>query len=1336
MFVIVSSIGLLLKYATENQETVQNNHQYYLKNHVLNSSLKLSKKERLSYGLPPNKYYEEKYLLEMNPHTGRTHPEETYKIQQKLKAQKKLQRRTPGDARDNAWVERGPNNVGGRTRMVLFDPNDSSHKRVFAGGVSGGLWVNDDITDANSSWTQVGIDDNLSVTCMAIDPNNSQIMYLGTGELYVPQQALGNGIWKSTDGGTTWTNVYKTRGATSNGFVPGTYYITDIVVRDKDGDSNTTNDSEVFASIGASFYTRNPINTFVGVNDYGIFKSTDQGNTWNQVTLEVNGNSIAPNDFEIGLDNTLWLATTRNVYGDGGGRIYNSSDGTNFTLKHTITNGRRTEISLSKQNANTVYVLGRLYNVNSSDQLIAPFVSILKTTDAFATAPTTLALPNDADTGIPAEDFTRGQAFYNLMIEPHPTDDTTVYVGGIDLFKSTDSGSNWTQISKWSNNNNLAALDVSLVHADQHTMVFHPTDTNVAIFGNDGGVYYTSNLSDISTDIAINSRNKEYNTAQFYNGAISQTETPAYFLAGSQDNGTHLLNNPSEGINAATKVLGGDGGQCYIDKDNSYMIVTTTFNRIRRFDLPYTGSRTTIVSDGSTGDFINAMALDDNLDILYSNGSTHLARFTDITTNSPQRTNITDALLTDITAIKVSPFTTSSSKVFAGTRTGKLVKIENAETATQTITDISGTNFLGSISSVEFGTNENEIMVTFYNFGVESIWFTDDGGLTWANKEGNFPDTTVRCIVMNPLRTNEVIIGTELGVWSTQNFRDASPNWQHAYNGMSNVTVTSLSLRTSDNTVLATTFGRGMYTGKFKANPLTIWTGAVDANWTTTSNWSNGLPAINRDANIPNTTTKPILNSTVTVDNLSIETGAELVLNESAALTIKEDLTNNGAVTINSSVSNSGSILVEGNATGNLTYNRAVGTNWHLISSPLNGQNYNDDWVLANSIASGSVNPNQRGIATYNNNTSNWHYMLSGETAAFNQATGYSVLRTSAGNLSFSGTLSTDTINKPIAKGTRNSFNLIGNVYPSYIPLNNDANATNNFLALNTEALDEFTIWLWNGTNYVAINHASTSQFAAPGQAFFVKSKSEGGTISFTEAMQSHQSKEFLKKKNTRPEIEITASKGDEKKYATIFYIANTSTGFDNGYDSSLYTGTSSDFNVFTKLADGDDSVNLAIQSLPLDYSIVVSVGLIAPPNQEIEIKVASKNIYKNVYLEDRETGVFRLMNDASSTYRFTTTNARNDSGRFFIYTTSKVLEVKNSFQEEVTMYVSGGKLYFLNISSEIKTVAIYSVLGKLIFEENVTNTPYVSIHQLAKAIYIVHLETANGTILKKIIVE
>ena len=142
-------------------EKLKELHSKRVKNHPFNTKRNLSKNERLDFGIPPNEYYTDQYLLSINPYTGRTHPENIYNLQQELKKKRTFQQRTPGDAIDNQWVERGPNNVGGRTRMVMFDPNDNTNKRVFAGGVSGGLWVNDDITDENSSWTQVGIDDNL-----------------------------------------------------------------------------------------------------------------------------------------------------------------------------------------------------------------------------------------------------------------------------------------------------------------------------------------------------------------------------------------------------------------------------------------------------------------------------------------------------------------------------------------------------------------------------------------------------------------------------------------------------------------------------------------------------------------------------------------------------------------------------------------------------------------------------------------------------------------------------------------------------------------------------------------------------------------------------------------------------------------------------------------------------------------------------------------------------------------------------------------------------------------------------------------------------------------------
>ncbi|ARV06838.1 hypothetical protein BTO04_09140 [Polaribacter sp. SA4-10] len=1327
---------LIYKVSSRNNSNkdLQEKYELYLKNHILNTTLTLSREERLVNGIPPNKYLEQKYLLEINPHTGRTHPENTYKIQKELKTQRLIQHRTPGDGIDNQWVERGPNNVGGRTRALLFDPNDVTHKRVFAGGVSGGLWVNDDITDETSSWISVGIDENLSVTCITVDPNDSQIMYLGTGEVHSPAQALGNGIWKSTDGGDTWTNVYKVRGVTTSGLVPGTYYTTDIIVRDSDGSSATNNDSEVFAAIGAAGYSRDPIDTYLGFNDYGIFKSTDNGANWNRVSLTIDETNVAPNDLEIGLDNTLWLGTRRNVHGKGGGLVYSSSDGSTFTLKHTITNAKRTEIAVSSLKDSTVYVLAEVATLNGAETaLIAPYLSILKTEDAFATSPTVLTLPNDARYS--ADDFTRGQAFYDLVIEVDPTNDAIAYVGGINLFRTTDSGGAWSQISKWSDSNNLT---IPTVHADQHALLFHPTDANVAIIGNDGGVFYASSLSSANTNTtAINARNKDYNITQFYHGTISQSSSPEYILGGAQDNGTQFFDNAVAGVNATTSVFGGDGTKCFIDKDGGYMIVTYLYNRIIRFDLPYTsGSEFRISSDRSTGSFVNAMDLDENLDVLYTNGTTHLARFTDITTSSPIRTNISDALLNNISAIKVSPFTLTSSKVFVGTSDGTLAKVENANTENQTITDVSGSSFLGSISSIEFGANEDEIMVTFHNFGVTNVWYSADGGTNWANKEGDLPDFPVKCILMNPLNNDEVIIGTELGVWNTNNFKEVSPKWNHSYNGMSNVTVTTLGLRTSDNTILAASYGRGMFTGKFTGNTLTTWTGTVDSDWNNVGNWSNGLPTSVMDVKILETTTGPAINTTITVANLSIETGASLILNALGSLTIKENLTNEGTFIIYSSSSNSGSLIVEGNSTGNITYNRVVTTDWHLTSSPVIGQNYNNDWVLANSIASGSINTSQRGIATYNNDSGHWHYMLTGESSQFTQGTGYSTLRTTTGNLSYTGTLLTTVTTKDISKGTTNSFNLIGNVYASYIPLNFEADNTNNFLTTNTSLLEEATIWLWNGTIYNPINQATSSQFIPPGQGFFVKSKSAGGMVSFTPLMQSHQVSTFFKTQQSRPSIRLSLTKGKDKKYAEIFFIDNTTAGFDNGYDSSLYTGVSSNFEVFTKLVNQEKDMNLSIQSIPKDDSIVVPIGIIAPANTEISIRALMKNRNdgEKIYIEDKELGIFTRMHDDETTYRFKSEEAINGSGRFYLHTSSKVLALSNTNLSSAVLFYTNEKIHFSGLPSGKKAIRIYNTIGTLILKENIISHNAISVANLPKGAYIVLIDTEKGTIQKKIV--
>jgi hypothetical protein len=963
--IIIIAVGAVLFSLNGNDkeneiDKLRQQHAEFLKNHPYNKTLSLTKSERKKLGIPPNKYFEEQYLLEMNPATGRAEFEKKFALQNEL-LKNNLQKNVPGTD-TNAWEERGPNNVPGRSRAMLFDPNDATGKRVFAGGVSGGLWVNNDITSSTSAWTRVGIPENLAVSSITVDPNNSQIMYLGTGESYSGASGFGNGIFKSINGGTTWENVFDfnrgavffnggskvtinspgslagdipavaanfgpaftsaitgklvlvrdgstapsegcnelTNGAKLNGniaviergscnftvkvknaqdkgatavlminnvntnpfsmggddltitipslmiskadgaailaapnnqiinatlnddpnelpvgvtLVPGLIHINDLVTRNNGG---TT---EIYAAVADASYFSTASTLFGDGSEYGLYKSVDGGATWVLLALPTttNGNKYEPNDIEISPDNTVWLATTSSSsFGDGGGTIFSSSNGTNFTEKFVVPDAFRTEIEISASDANKIYVLAETATV-----------VIMLTEDAFATTPSTLTLPLDTDPTVDADDFTRGQAGYDLMLEADPTNDSIVYVGGINSFRSENGGSTWVKMSQWFDNVNLS---VPLVHADIHELSFDPSNPDKAIIATDGGIYYANSLQGALTSrSAIFSNNNNYNTTQFYWGAIGQNEANGQFLAGAQDNGSNFITGATNGLNGSNEVLGGDGGYCFIDKEGQYIIASTQYNRYYRFNLPDTSEGIQIVSDpSSVGSFINQSDLDDNLEILYTNGSgatVQISRFENVDTDTPTREDFTDALFTSTpTVIKVSPFTTTSTTLMVGTRSGQLLKVEGANITfpSPTWTDISGPGFVGSISSVRFGNNENEIMVTFHNYGVENIWYTADGGTTWLNKEGDFPDIPVKAIMMNPLINDEVIIGTDLGVWRTTNFSNANPNWVQSYNGMQNSPVTSFDLRTSDNTVLATTYGRGMFTGKFTDVTLSV----------------------------------------------------------------------------------------------------------------------------------------------------------------------------------------------------------------------------------------------------------------------------------------------------------------------------------------------------------------------------------------------------------------------------------------------------------------------------------------------------------------------------------
>lgn len=922
-------------------DALRKQHATFLENSPFKETQQLSKTERKAKGLPPNSYNERMWELTMDPATGKPEKQRLFDLQESLKNQFS---RVPGE-NSNAWEERGPDNVGGRTRAIMYDPNDVTNKRVFAGGVSGGLWVNNDITSAASAWTEVGIPQNLAITCITYDPNNTNTFYIGTGESYVQGDVNGNGVWKSTDGGSTWNHIFG--GATSetiqgtdnlvtvnspgniagdniyipaafgaaitafsgnlvladnndvlpteacsaltnagaiNGNiaviergncefgtkvlnaqnagavaviiinnvpgssismgpgaeggsvnipslmisqedgaailtelgnnnavnvtvtpsiitqVPGVQYVNDIKIRDL-GAGN----SAIYVAASAAFYSGVAPTVYLGLDAFGLYRSTDNGNNFDKIDLPnaPGGTEFVPNDIEIGADNKVWLSTT-NITGtstSGSGTILSSSDGNRFQIKHRILNGLRTQIEVSDSDPNLIYVLAELSTGNP--------LEMLKTTDGFNT--TTAITPPDGN--ITPNDFTNGQAYYDLLLAINPDNDNTLFVGGIDLFRSTDGGTNWSRISEAYTNTGL-----NDVHPDQHALAFNPNDSNKGVFGNDGGIYYASNLS--LNAFSISARNNNYNTLQFYKGSIGPEVNNEKLLAGAQDNNSLLLNNATFGINSSIVVTGGDGAYCFIDRDREYIITSSQNGNFYYRDYA-TGVTSGFTIDGtSPGQFINPAALDSDNNILYSSTAGAIFNRYALGSNSITTTKTTlsnGLLLSSPTAFKASTFTTTTTTLFVGTSSGELLKLLNAD-ATPTWSNISGNNFVGSISCIELGETESDIFVTFYNYGVTSIFYSADGGFTWGSKEGNLPDIPVRAILQNPLNAEEVIIGTDLGVWATIDFSSTNPTWYQSQDGMKDVVVTSFDLRTADNTVLATTYGRGMFTGKFTAD--------------------------------------------------------------------------------------------------------------------------------------------------------------------------------------------------------------------------------------------------------------------------------------------------------------------------------------------------------------------------------------------------------------------------------------------------------------------------------------------------------------------------------------
>ncbi len=325
----------------------------------------------------------------------------------------------------------------------------------------------------------------------------------------------------------------------------------------------------------------------------------------------------------------------------------------------------------------------------------------------------------------------------------------------------------------------------------------------------------------------ITSRIKDYNVTQYLRCALDPTSGSNNFIAGAQDNGSVWSSSP--GIASGSTMYDGDGTFCAIDQNNpNIIIVRAAFGPFARSTVgggslfnfaPFMfGTALQVFMTPTDYDYIgNVLYYSKNIsgDVMFVNNM-------DGTMTSGQFSMSPSLLWPGL--IKASPYTPNTVFISGGLGSGAppILRIVNANTATPTITVIPSPPVPSSSqpSSIDFGINELQMLITYSNYGVVSVWETLDGGVTWNSVEGDLPNMPIWSCLYNPYDRKEVILATELGVWSCDDITSASPNWFAINTGLANVKVTQLKTRASDNLVIASTYGRGLFSSNLFLHPI------------------------------------------------------------------------------------------------------------------------------------------------------------------------------------------------------------------------------------------------------------------------------------------------------------------------------------------------------------------------------------------------------------------------------------------------------------------------------------------------------------------------------------
>jgi len=687
----------------------------------------------------------------------------------RLSLSKEKPRRVQSGA-SSSWTSLGPINVGGRVLSLAVDPHTPS--TIWAGSASGGLWKSTTGGEGRSAWVLVNTGlPVFSVSSIAIDTTNSNILYIGTGEISLYHRPLigtpgarasyGMGVLKSTDRGTTWAQTSLT------------WTFSQITAVEK--------------------VVINPLNsrTLYAATSEGTFKTTDAGTTWSQVSSVLMAMDVAIDPLDTA---TLYIACG-NLNSSPNPGLYKTTDaGASWD---SLTNGLpssnfgRTSLAISPTNHLTVYA-------GISDASSSAINGFYKTTDGGASW-----------TRSSQVNYVGSQGWYDNVVAVHPKSPDTVYCAGLDIYKATDGGPTLAQKSNW-----MAGYDGAVppggpegpggyAHADHHAIAFDPTNPRIMYFGSDGGVFKSTDGGE-----SFFGCNGGFVTTQFYGGFANSSLDSVVALGGLQDNGSLEY----QGNNVWSKVIDGDGGWCAIDPTNDNIMyeeyVDLAISKSTDGGLSWFGISFAV----TTANFIAPFVLcPSNPAVLYA-GDTKVHKSTNAGATWFVPSGPADLNGTPVSCIGVS--WTSSDTLMAATGTGALGFSPVFQVFSSTNGGSNWLNVTGSLpnrypTQITFDpTNSSTVYMTYSGYGTPHVFVTTDLGETWTNITSNLPDIPHQSIAVDPEEPGSLYVGTDLGVFHSS---DNGVSWEDHNAGLPPVMVIDLKVSKANGALRAATFGSGVF---------------------------------------------------------------------------------------------------------------------------------------------------------------------------------------------------------------------------------------------------------------------------------------------------------------------------------------------------------------------------------------------------------------------------------------------------------------------------------------------------------------------------------------------